>query len=108
MRFFYIFLFCIFASFFISDWNGEFTVIMQIYVSLVRLYLFLSINLFCMIALIVLFYIFYVQKPKKKKEETNGAADAKNGKEAKPKKTKTKKSEDTSKEESDAVQSEAV
>lgn len=49
-----------------------------------------------------------MQKPKKKKEETNGAADAKNGKEAKPKKIKTKKSEDTSKVESDAVQSEAV
>lgn len=58
----------------------------------------------------LLFSVFYVhvQKPKKKKEETNGAADAKTGKEAKPKKTKTKKSEDTSKEEGDAVQSEPV
>ncbi|TNM89083.1 tubby-related protein 1-like [Takifugu flavidus] len=44
------------------------------------------------------------KKPKKKKEETNGAADAKNGKEAKPKKTKTKKPEDTSKDESNAIQ----
>ncbi|TWW62319.1 Tubby-related protein 1 [Takifugu flavidus] len=52
-----------------------------------------------------LFYIFtHIQKPKKKKEETNGAADAKNGKEAKPKKTKTKKPEDTSKDESNAIQ----
>lgn len=72
---------------------------MLIHVSLVQFNLILS-------KWIVLCFV--LQKPKKKKEETNGAADAKNGKEAKLKKTKTKKSEDTSKEESDAVQSEAV